>query len=295
MKFRFLYSLFATTILISCVQTENRQSISSERQSDQIENSTRCKFLSQQVATHLRNLTDLSFEVVVTEEGIRPDGTVVEPREAAHAFVSMSGDKIHLEVFKNNKLVVIVNRDGKNVTEWNEIEHKAIQYPIPKPEDPEYGNLVLGEGIEGCAIGTLLRSWLEKSEDSHINFYESKIAEGKPIGPVEVDGRTCECVVWEKESRPPNEPEYLVVRHRLFIDPDDFFVYRRDTEQTGFDSSDGKVLYRTFRSKIFRNVNTQKIPEVTFDAQKILERAGTERGRIKDLTPSQHILKGVLP
>src|SRR5262249_43808505 len=89
--------------------------------------------LALQVASCLRQLTDLSFTLRVFESRSRPLNIWIPPVEKARAPLSMAaGGKLAIRAYQNGELQVGIICDGHKVTEFT--ERLWTRYPATDPD-----------------------------------------------------------------------------------------------------------------------------------------------------------------
>ena len=213
--------------------------------------------LASLVRDRLQKMTDLSFELVVTETVLKPGGEVVPPRIAARATVAMAKNKLHTIAYQGEEQDpgVVINCDGERITEWT--EKQWTQYAQPGPEEGR--SITLETGFNGCYVGSVQASWLG-AESERAQWLFRKISEGRYAGVERLDDKQCDVIDWERTF------ENFRVSHTFYIDRKRVFVVRWTTSQTDLSDS-GETISQVTRQRDYRSISTAKIPPNTFKAK----------------------------
>jgi hypothetical protein len=160
------------------------------------------KQLARLVEGHFRASDGMSFEVVVTHQQKRPDGSMVPLDRQTRALVAMGPGTLNCRLFEGDEMVAVVNCDGRQVTEYNALVNAWTHYAQPPPS--EGGDLLLDEKVNACAIGSSLRSWLPITPHGELprgskDFLQA-IAAGRYVGQDSVDGQECYVVISPRED-----------------------------------------------------------------------------------------------
>jgi len=224
--------------------------------------------LADQLVKAYQALECMSFEVSVTQEGVKDDGEFVPLKEAAWARVYMCGPKLRLQVFRREggeHLLDFID-DGKKLTEVTARER--VETPLPAPDRGR--SLYLDESVDfdGCRVGHLLQSWLApRAAGENTVFWAARhIRTGKYLGIEEVEGKRCHAVRFRVGA--PG-PESVVTDFTLYLDIDNCWMRKRVASQRVFDRS-GDIFQIVRRSAVYRNISLDHVPEDIFVPPELL-------------------------
>lgn len=215
--------------------------------------------LAERLRDAYAGLKHLSFEVVVTQEGIDEKGNYHPPREGAWAKVKMSGEKNRLDVYRcqgGEHLITLID-DGEQITEIT--RSARLQYPATEQNK---GNLHLDDsvGFDGCRVGGLLSSWLSSYPRRTPLWTAQRVREGRYVTLETVEGRPC-YVVTSRVGEPG--PERVVTDFAFYIDTKDFLLRKRVGYQRAFDSA-GATFHIVSRISQYRSISTEPIDPAAF-------------------------------